>query len=185
MESSRELVISRNDYITRNVWERPFMFLSLQRWWFVLTAWLKEGHSVPQSLWNTRSPLAYLTTCFVLKIMRTLQAVWVFCLKIPTRGSYEPLWFSGPDSYRARVWFCCFVSRHSCHSGKILHVVRYPLSLGAPHWGQNFDQLFKLRFFLKSWARWQCSFALPQPEQKWNRANNWHMVMVWKTTLHE
>ena len=79
---------------------------------------IKRRNFVPRSLWKAASPLAYLTTCFVLKIMRTLQAVQVFCLKIPTRGSLR---LSVPDSCRARVWFCCSVSCSSCLLGPVCH----------------------------------------------------------------
>lgn len=124
----------------------------------MLTAWLKEGNFVPRSLWKAASPQAYLATCFVLKIMRTLQAVRVFCLKIPTRGF---LWLSVPDSCRAESGFAgASAVTHACWGlcairGNILNAVRNPFTLGTLSRRHNFDKLFKLRFFLlKFWEQW-------------------------------
>lgn len=87
---------------------------------------------------ETGSVLAYLLTRFVLQIMRTLQAVWVFCLKIPTRGSCKPPWLSAPDSCGASVWFSCccqlfLVPVGACFaiSGHLAKVLRNSQALGV------------------------------------------------------
>lgn len=41
--------------------------------------------------------------------------------KIPTRGSFKPLWFSVPDSCRAQVWLCCGVSCYPCLLEPVCH----------------------------------------------------------------
>lgn len=136
------------------------------------------------------SLLAYLPICFVLKIMRTLQAVWVFCLKIPTRGSFKPLWFPGPDSCRAQVWFCCSVSCSSCLLGSVRHSWEHTQHCeksthfsGSPS-GDSFDQLFKLRLILKFWARWHMLTCLaPDLSRGKNRTNSWHWW--WHERPHE
>ena len=120
MESSKELHVSRKSYITRNVWVISFHASFSVKMVIHANSSIEESF-VPPSLWKAVSPLAFLATCFVLKIMRTLQAVWVFCLKIPTRGSFKARWFSVSDSCGAQVWLCCGVSCYSRLLGPVCH----------------------------------------------------------------
>lgn len=87
---------------------------------------IERGKFCTTKPWKAGSPLAYLTTRFVLRIMRTLQAVWVFCLKIPTRDSFKPLWLPVSGPCRAQVWFCCSVSCYSYLLGPVCHSWEHP-----------------------------------------------------------
>lgn len=132
---------------------------------------------------ETGSVLAYLLTHFVLQIMRTLQAVWVFCLKIPTRGSCKPPWLPVIDSCGAQDWFdcCCqlfLVSVGACFaiSGHHAKVLRNPLALGVLPFTPFFVVAIFISFSLKRavifkhitwWHRLACK-ATSWIEVKWN-----------------
>lgn len=146
MESSRELDVSRHYYITRNVPVMPFhVSLSLK----VVThanCMIERGKFCTTKSWKAGSPLAYLTTRFVLRIMRTLQAVWVFCLKITAeallnQGGCQRLVPAEPKSGFAAA----SVVTHArwglrAVRGNILNVVRNLLTLGILPWGHYFDK---------------------------------------------
>lgn len=145
----------------------------------MLRAWFRKGNFVPQCLWEAVSRLRSFATCFVLKIMRTLQAVWNSGLKILSRGSFKPLrfpaWFLHSPNLRL-----LFPSAFSSLLGHVVSPVRNLFIFGLLPEGQSFDQFFNFILWILGTVIY-ATCLIPV----WAEVNqkSWYMTMIQKTTL--
>lgn len=161
MESSKELHVSRNCYISRNVWVISFHVSFSVKMVIHAKCSIKRGKfCTTKSLESSKSSgilsnmLCYednedITSCLGLLSKNSHQRLLSHCgfqCLIPAEPKSG---FAVASAVTHACWSLCAIR------GNTLKVVRNPLTLGALPWRHSFDHLFKLRFFLlKFWTQW-------------------------------